>query len=138
MSDDTVRDETYWRERLDPERYRILRERGTEPAFTGRYYDLKAQGVYRCGGCGVELFSSETKYDSGSGWPSFWAPVASGRVALREDSSRGMRRVEITCAACGGHLGHVFPDGPNPTGERYCVNSASLDFDPAGEDQREG
>ncbi len=138
MTDETQRDEAYWRARLDPERYRILREKGTEPAFTGRYYDFKAQGVYRCAGCGAELFSSETKYDSGSGWPSFWAPVEAGRVALHEDLSHGMRRVEITCAACGGHLGHVFPDGPRPTGERYCVNSASLDFEPAGSGGGEG
>ena len=104
----------------------MLREKGTERAFTGAYVNTKEPGKYLCAGCGTELFSSETKYDSGSGWPSFWAPIAESNVATEEDRSFGMRRVEVHCAKCGGHLGHIFDDGPNPTGVRYCINSASL------------
>lgn len=115
--------------RLDPDRYHILREGGTEPAFTGMYWDEKADGMYRCAACESPLFESTTKYDSGSGWPSFTAPVA-GAVETREDRSHGMVRTEVLCATCGGHLGHVFPDGPGPQGLRYCINSASLDLDP--------
>ena len=118
-----------WRATLTPEQYRILRQAGTEPAFTGAYWDAKEQGTYRCGGCHVPLFSSKTKYDSGSGWPSFWEPIDPSRIEQREDRSHGMRRVEVRCAACHGHLGHVFPDGPRPTGTRFCINSASLAFD---------
>jgi peptide-methionine (R)-S-oxide reductase len=122
-----------WRARLTPEQYHMLREKGTERAFTGEYNAEKRAGMYRCAGCGTELFSSETKYDSGSGWPSFYAPAARGVVKETRDRSHGMERVEALCAKCGGHLGHVFPDGPRPTGARYCINSASLKLDPAPE-----
>jgi len=119
-----------WRAALDPERYRILRQAGTEPAFTGAYWDEKTPGLYRCGGCETPLFSSGAKYDSGSGWPSFWEALDPARIEEREDLSHGMRRVEVRCANCHGHLGHLFPDGPRPTGMRYCINSASLKFEP--------
>jgi peptide-methionine (R)-S-oxide reductase len=119
-----------WRAELTPEEYNVLREKGTERAFTGEYYKTKTPGVYLCRGCGQELFSSDTKYESGSGWPSFYQPVAPDRVREHVDESLGMRRVEITCSRCGGHLGHVFPDGPKPTGQRYCMNSASLKLEP--------
>lgn len=119
-----------WRERLSPERYNILRQAGTERAFTGEYEKNKAPGVYHCAGCGIELFASDTKYDSGSGWPSFTQPAQPGVVDEHMDESHGMRRVEVRCARCDGHLGHVFPDGPGPEGLRYCINSASLDFEP--------
>ena len=122
--------EEEWRARLSPERFRILRQGATEPAFTGELWNEKRQGVYRCAGCGTELFSSDTKYDSGSGWPSFYQPVDDGRIAEKSDTSYGMVRTEILCSACGGHLGHIFDDGPHPTGLRYCVNSASLELDP--------
>lgn len=123
-----------WRRQLTPEQYRIAREKGTERAFTGEYVNEKAEGVYRCVCCGAELFTSETKYDSGSGWPSFYAPVDEKAIETEEDTSFGMRRTEIMCARCDAHLGHVFPDGPRPTGERYCVNSASLKLERAPAD----
>ena len=123
--------EREWKDKLTPEQYAVLREAGTEPAFTGAYWDKKEPGVYRCAGCGTELFSSDTKYDSGSGWPSFYEATDPERVAFREDRSHGMVRTEVVCAACGGHLGHLFDDGPEPTGQRYCINSAALAFDEA-------
>lgn len=129
MTQKIVKTEEEWKKILSPEKFIVLRKKGTEPAFTGKLYYNKEKGIYACGGCGVELFTSETKYESGSGWPSFWEPIAKDKIKEVVDKSHGMKRIEILCANCGGHLGHVFDDGPrNKTGLRYCVNSASLEF----------
>ena len=118
-----------WREELTPEQYAVLRRQATEAPFTGKYALTKDEGMFKCAGCGAELFSSNTKFESGSGWPSFYEPTSEDNVELIEDRSHGMARTEVVCASCGGHLGHVFPDGPKPTGLRYCMNSCSLDLD---------
>ena len=131
MAETVQKTDEQWRDELTPEQYEILRKRGTEPPFTGKYTHNKDTGMYKCGGCGAELFSSDTKYDSGSGWPSFTDPANPANVELREDIGHGMVRTEVVCKNCGGHLGHVFDDGPGPEGKRFCINSCALDFDPS-------
>jgi peptide-methionine (R)-S-oxide reductase len=130
MSDVTQLTDEQWRERLTPEQYAVLRGKGTERAFTGAYWDNHEQGMYRCAACHTPLFTSETKYESGSGWPSFWEPLTPDSVKFERDSSYGMLRTEVLCGTCGGHLGHLFDDGPQPTGQRYCMNSVAMDFEP--------
>jgi len=129
MDDKVVKTDAEWRDALTPEQYHVLRGKGTERAFTGRYWDAQAPGVYRCAGCGQELFASGAKFESGCGWPSFDRPMDDTSIEEHEDTSHGMVRTEVTCSRCGGHLGHVFPDGPPTTGLRYCINSAALDLD---------
>jgi peptide-methionine (R)-S-oxide reductase len=129
MKPKTRKSEDEWRKILTPEEFHVLREKGTERPFTGKYVNFKKEGTFVCAGCGNELFSSDAKFDSGTGWPSFWAPMSKDRIKIEPDNSLGIRRSEILCSRCGGHLGHVFDDGPKPTGHRFCINSAALHFE---------
>jgi peptide-methionine (R)-S-oxide reductase len=138
MARKVVKSEEEWRKTLTPEQFAVCRQKGTERAFTGKYWDNHEDGVYRCIACGAPLFSSESKFESGTGWPSFFQPIEPGSVDTEDDNSLFMRRTEVLCARCGAHLGHVFPDGPKPTGERYCINSVCLDFAKKGEGSDDG
>lgn len=129
QEDKMLKEESEWKRELTPEQYHILREKGTERPFTGKYYKTKEKGIYKCAACGNELFSSDTKYDSKTGWPSFYEPISEGSLEFKPDDSMGMKRVEVICGRCGSHLGHVFDDGPKPTGKRFCINSACLNMD---------
>jgi peptide-methionine (R)-S-oxide reductase len=130
MATESTKTDEQWRQELTPEQYEVLRQKGTEPAFTGKYVHNKDTGMYRCAGCGADLFRSDTKFDSGTGWPSFTEPAIAEAIEAHDDTSHGMVRTEVVCRRCGGHLGHVFPDGPQPNGLRYCINSCSLEFEP--------
>lgn len=129
MKEKVVKSEVEWKEQLTPDQYKVLREKGTERPYTGKYWNFEGEGTYKCAGCGAELFDSNTKFDSGCGWPSFYDVKNNKNVITEDDYSLGMHRIEVMCAKCGGHLGHVFDDGPNPTGLRYCINSVSIDFE---------
>ena len=129
MPKKVTKPDSEWRKQLTPEQYAVCRQKGTEAPFTGKYHDFKGSGVFRCACCGNELFDSETKFESGTGWPSFWQPITPDAVATEQDDNHGMRRMEVVCSACEAHLGHVFPDGPRPTGLRYCINSVALNLE---------